>query len=67
MTLPGWRYTLPLAVFAALAAAFALYLYQISFEGRVVSNIPSALIDEPVPTCNLPPMEGRDQIGRAHV
>ncbi len=58
---PVWRYALPLAVFASMAVAFAVYLYQISFEGRVVSNIPSALIDAPVPEFDLPPVAGRER------
>ncbi len=58
---PALRYALPLAVFAAMAAAFAVYLYQISFEGRVVSDIPSPLIDAPVPEFDLPPEAGRER------
>ncbi len=58
---PALRYALPLAVFAAMAAAFAVYLYQISFEGRVISNIPSPLIDAPVPEFDLPPVAGRER------
>ncbi len=58
---PVWRYALPLAVFAAMAAAFSVYLYQIGDEGHVVSNIPSPLIDEPVPEFDLPPVAGRER------
>ncbi len=61
MTAPVWRYVLPLAVFAAMAAAFGVYLYQISFEGRVIANIPSPLIEEPVPEFDLPPVAGRER------
>ncbi len=61
MKAPGLRFVLPLAVFVALVAALAVYLYQISFEGRVVANIPSPLIDTPVPEFDLPPVAGRER------
>ncbi len=61
MKAPGLRFVLPLAVFVALAAALAVYLYQISIEGRVVADIPSPLIDTPVPEFDLPPVAGRER------
>ncbi len=60
MTALRLRFVLPLGVFAALTLTLAVYLYQIQFQGRVVSNIPSALIDKPVPEFDLPPVRGND-------
>ena len=45
-------YILPLAVFAVLALYFA---FGLRLDPRI---IPSALIDKPVPTFDLPPIEG---------
>ncbi len=56
-----WRYVVPLGVFLALAAALAVTLYQIRFEGRDVAEIPSPLINRPVPAFDLPPVVGRDK------
>ncbi len=56
-----WRYVAPLGVFLALAAALAVTLYQIRFEGRDVAEIPSPLINLPVPAFDLPPVVGRDK------
>lgn len=49
------RYTLPAAIFLALAIGLALGLT------RDPGKIPSALIDKPVPEFSLPPVEGREQ------
>jgi len=49
---------LPVAIFGVLAAVFGVYLYQVS-AGKNVSEIPSALIDQPAPALDLPPIEGR--------
>jgi cytochrome c biogenesis protein CcmG/thiol:disulfide interchange protein DsbE len=49
-----WLYILPVLLFAGLALAFALGL------GRDPSLVPSALIDKPVPTFDLPPVPGRE-------
>ena len=48
-------YMLPLAVFAVLAVYFAIGLTK---DPRI---LPSVLIDQPVPTFDLPPIEGRDR------
>ncbi len=45
---------LPLAIFLALAAVFLMQL----LSGRDISAVPSALIGEPAPVTNLPPLEG---------
>ena len=45
---------LPLLVFLGLAGLFLAQL----LSGRDVSEIPSALIDQPAPQTNLPPLEG---------
>lgn len=45
---------LPLAVFLALAG---LFFYRLQFGGDA-SEVPSALIDKPVPTFVLPPLPG---------
>ena len=55
------RYVLPVGLFALLAATFGFYLYQIQFQGRVVADIPSPLIDQPVPAFDLPPVSGRPE------
>ncbi len=49
---------LPVAVFAALAAVFGAYLFQVG-AGKNIGEIPSALIDKPAPALDLPPIEGR--------
>src|SRR5512145_421390 len=45
-------YILPLAVFLAIAAWFALGL------SRDPARVPSALIDQPIPAAALPPLPG---------
>jgi cytochrome c biogenesis protein CcmG/thiol:disulfide interchange protein DsbE len=47
-------FLLPLAVFLGLAAMFLIQLYS----GRDTSVVPSALIGEPAPKTDLPPLEG---------
>jgi cytochrome c biogenesis protein CcmG, thiol:disulfide interchange protein DsbE len=49
---------LPLAAFAALAVVFGVYLWQVGVGGKVISDLPSALIDRPVPEFTLPPIAG---------
>jgi cytochrome c biogenesis protein CcmG/thiol:disulfide interchange protein DsbE len=48
----------PVAIFILLAAIFGIYLYQVGIGGKVISDLPSALIDKPAPTFNLPPIDG---------
>ena len=48
----------PVAVFAALAAVFAVYLHQIGSGSKDASDVPSALIGKPAPQFDLPPIEG---------
>ncbi|WP_163265295.1 DsbE family thiol:disulfide interchange protein [Chelativorans alearense] len=50
---------LPLVVFLALSAVFLAQL----FSGRDTSVVPSALIGQPVPQTELPPLEGMDLPG----
>lgn len=50
---------IPLGIFLALAAVFALQLAS----GRDQSIVPSALIDRPVPETNLPPLQGSGVAG----
>ena len=47
-------YVLPLAIFAVLAFYFAVGLTK---DPRI---LPSVLIDQPVPSFDLPPIKGRD-------
>ena len=47
-----------MAIFALLATVFGAYLYQVG-SGKNISEIPSALIDKPAPSLDLPPIEGR--------
>jgi len=48
----------PVAIFLVLATIFGIYLYQVGIDGKVISDIPSALIDKPVPTFDLPAIDG---------
>ncbi|MCT7376513.1 DsbE family thiol:disulfide interchange protein [Chelativorans salis] len=50
---------LPLVVFLALSAVFLMQL----FSGRDTSVVPSALIGQPAPRTELPPLEGMDLPG----
>ncbi len=54
-------YVLPGLVFALLAGVFALYLVQVG-GGKDITELPSALIDEPVPVFSLQSIEG-DKVG----
>ena len=49
---------LPVAIFTLLTAVFGAHLYQVG-AGKNISEIPSALIDKPAPSLDLPPIEGR--------
>ncbi|KAA3516833.1 DsbE family thiol:disulfide interchange protein [Agrobacterium vitis] len=49
---------IPLAVFALIAGTAGKMLYDQDFNGKNVSDIPSALIGTKAPTLNLPPLEG---------
>ena len=51
----------PIIAFVLLSAVFGAYLYQIGVGGKVVSNLPSALIDKPVPIFELPSVQGFGQ------
>ncbi len=53
----------PVIVFAALAAIFAYYLSDIASGRKDIKEIPSALIDKPVPAFSLPPIKGGDGKG----
>lgn len=52
-------FILPIAGFLFLAVVFGIYLYQVGVGGKVVSDLPSALIDKPAPTFDLPTIEGK--------
>ena len=52
-------FAFPVAIFVFLAAIFGIYLYQVGIDGKVISDIPSALIDKPAPTFELPPITGK--------
>jgi cytochrome c biogenesis protein CcmG/thiol:disulfide interchange protein DsbE len=52
-------FAIPIATFAALAVVFGFYLYQVGPGGKDISLVPSALIDKPAPTFELPPIDGR--------
>ena len=58
MAQPRLTFILPVIGFLFLAAVFGLYLYQVGVGGKVVSDLPSALIDKPVPTFDLPTIDG---------
>ncbi|MVA57955.1 DsbE family thiol:disulfide interchange protein [Agrobacterium vitis] len=49
---------IPLAIFALIAGTAGKMLYDQDFNGKNVSDIPSALIGTKAPTLNLPPLEG---------
>ncbi|MGV2127933.1 DsbE family thiol:disulfide interchange protein [Agrobacterium vitis] len=49
---------IPLAVFALIAGTAGKMLYDQDFNGKNVSDIPSALIGTKAPILNLPPLEG---------
>ncbi len=51
-------YVFPVAIFISLVAILGIYLYQVGIEGKVISDLPSALIDKPAPTFELPPIDG---------
>jgi len=51
-------FVVPVAIFLGLALVFAVYLHQVGTGGKSVSELPSALIDRPVPVFRLPPIEG---------
>ena len=53
-------YLLPIAAFVGLTAVFSFYLYQIGTGDKNISDVPSALIDKPVPKFKLPPIVGRN-------
>ena len=57
---------LPLAVFAALVAVFAVYLWQIGPGGKQIAELPSVMIDKPAPTFALKPLEGAGLPGFAN-
>ncbi len=50
---------IPILIFAALAIIFSFYLWQVGPGGKDISQLPSAMIDKPVPPFNLPAIEGR--------
>lgn len=52
-------FVLPIAGFLFLAAVLGLYLYQVGLGGKVVSDLPSALINKPAPVFELPAIDGK--------
>ena len=52
-------FIVPLAAFAALAAVFGAYLWQVGVGGKSISELPSALVGRPAPEFALPPIEGQ--------
>ncbi len=52
-------FILPVAGFLFLAAVFGVYLYQVGVGGKIVSDLPSALVNKPVPTFDLPAIDGK--------
>ncbi len=51
----AWMAVLPLLLFLCLAGLFYSLL---TTEGRDTSALPSALLNEPVPKLNIPPLKG---------
>lgn len=45
---------IPVAIFAALAVVFSVYLWQVGPGGKDISQIPSAMINKPAPQFDLP-------------
>ncbi len=56
-----WLFLLPVVVFAAVAG----YFVWGRDPSRNPRDVPSALVDEPVPDFELPPIEGVDVPGLA--
>src|SRR5437764_1053311 len=54
MTRRGWLYALPVVIFAGLAAGF---FYGLQIDSN---TLPSALIDQPAPLFELPPLPGHE-------
>ena len=54
-------FVFPVAIFLSLAAIFGIYLYQVGIDGKIISELPSALINKPAPTFNLPPIDGEGE------
>ena len=52
---------LPLAALVLLAGVFFAYLRMIESGEKVISDLPSALIDQPAPSFSLPPLPGHDK------
>ena len=50
---------IPVAIFAVVAIVFGVYLWQVGPGGKDISQLPSAMIDKPVPQFDLPAIEGR--------
>ena len=50
----------PVAAFAALAVVVALHLHQIGSGAKNAADVPSALIGEPAPQFDLPPVAGME-------
>ena len=49
---------LPLGFLFALSILLGFYLWQLGSGQKSLEELPSALIDKPVPTFNLPPIVG---------
>jgi cytochrome c biogenesis protein CcmG/thiol:disulfide interchange protein DsbE len=60
-------FILPLAGFALLAGIFFLYLNMIRTGERTINEIPSALINKPIPIFTLPPLPGQPDGGLASI
>jgi cytochrome c biogenesis protein CcmG/thiol:disulfide interchange protein DsbE len=56
---------LPLALFAALAAVLGVYLWQVGPGGKQITELPSVMIDKPVPEFALKPLDGANLPGFA--
>lgn len=54
---------IPIAVFAAIAVVFGVYLWQVGPGGKDISQLPSAMIDKPAPQFDLPAIEGGKTAG----
>jgi len=51
---------IPIVIFAVIAVIFGFYLWQVGPGGKDISQLPSAMIDKPVPQFELPPIQGRN-------
>jgi len=55
-----WSYFIPVVIILSLAALFWFYLDEIK-SGKSIQDLPSVLINKPIPTFQLPGIENKDK------